>query len=217
MDINNPRILYVAMWDHRRLPWQISSGGKGSGLYKSVDAGETWVKMEKGLPTEMGKMAICVSASNANKLYAVIESDTKKEQGGVFASSDAGASWSRVSKDHNTVHRAWYYIKIAVDPLNEDVVYVMSSPMLKSIDGGKNFTMMNTMHGDHHGMWINPKNSKNFILADDGGAAITFNVDFTGTNTPLIVRDDLVVTNQAAATGNDVINGGDGNDWAGAL
>ena len=179
MDNNNPRILYVAMWDHRRLPWQISSGGKGSGLYKSVDAGETWVKMEKGLPTEMGKMAICVSASNANKLYAVIESDTKKEQGGVFASSDAGASWSRVSKDHNTVHRAWYYIKIAVDPLNEDVVYVMSSPMLKSIDGGKNFTMMNTMHGDHHGMWINPKNSKNFILADDGGAAITFNTGQT--------------------------------------
>lgn len=175
MDNNNPRILYVAMWDHRRLPWQIRSGGKGSALYKSIDAGETWSKMEKGLPTEMGKMAICVSGSNSNKLYAVIESDTKKEQGGVFASSDAGASWSRVSKDHNTVQRAWYYIKIAVDPLNEELVYVMSSPMLKSIDGGKNFTMMSTMHGDHHQMWINPKNSKNFILADDGGATITFN------------------------------------------
>ncbi len=175
MDISNPRILYAAMWDHRRFPWQVRSGGKGSGLYKSIDGGETWTRLEKGLPKELGKMAIAVSGANSNKVYAVIESDTQKEQGGVFASSDAGASWSRVSKDHNTVHRAWYYLEIAADPLNEEVVYVMSSPMLKSIDGGKTFGFMNTMHGDHHNMWINPSNSKNMILADDGGAVISFN------------------------------------------
>ena len=175
MDISNPRILYAAMWDHRRLPWQVRSGGKGSGLYKSADGGETWTRLEKGLPKELGKMAIAVSGANPAKVYAVIESDTQKEQGGVFASSDAGASWSRVSKDHNTVHRAWYYLEIAADPLNEEVVYVMSSPMLKSIDGGKTFGFMNTMHGDHHNMWINPSNSKNMILADDGGAVISFN------------------------------------------
>jgi photosystem II stability/assembly factor-like uncharacterized protein len=175
MDMNNPKILYASMWDHRRLPWQVRSGGKGSGLYKSTDAGETWTRLEKGLPKELGKMAIAVSGANSNKVYADIESDTEKEQGGVFVSNDAGASWSRVSKDHNTVHRAWYYIKIAADPLNEEVVYVMSSPMLKSIDGGKTFSMMSTMHGDHHNMWINPANSKNIILADDGGAVVTFN------------------------------------------
>jgi photosystem II stability/assembly factor-like uncharacterized protein len=175
MDMNNPKILYASMWDHRRLPWQVRSGGKGSGLYKSTDAGETWTRLEKGLPKELGKMAIAVSGANSNKVYADIESNTEKEQGGVFVSNDAGASWSRVSKDHNTVHRAWYYIKIAADPLNEEVVYVMSSPMLKSIDGGKTFIMMSTMHGDHHNMWINPANSKNIILADDGGAVVTFN------------------------------------------
>ena len=175
MDMNNPRILYAAMWDHRRLPWQVRSGGKGSGLYKSTDGGETWIRLEKGLPKELGKMAIAVSRSNPNKLYAVVESDTEKEQGGVFVSVDAGASWSRVSKDHNTVHRAWYYIEIATDPLNEEVVYVMSSPMLKSIDGGKTFNFMNTPHGDHHDMWINPHNSKNIVVADDGGAVISFN------------------------------------------
>jgi len=175
MDMNNPRILYAAMWDHQRLPWQVRSGGKGSGLYKSIDGGDTWVRLEKGLPKELGKMAIAVSGANSNKVYAVIESDTEKEQGGVFVSNDAGLNWSRVSKDHNTVHRAWYYIEIAADPMNEEVVYVMSSPMLKSIDGGKTFNAINTMHGDHHNMWINPNNSKNIILADDGGAVITFN------------------------------------------
>jgi photosystem II stability/assembly factor-like uncharacterized protein len=101
MDRNNPRILYAAMWDHRRLPWQIRSGGKGSGLYKSFDSGETWIRLEKGLPKELGKMAISVSGSNSNKVYAVIESDTEKEQGGVFVSGDAGTSWKRISKDHN--------------------------------------------------------------------------------------------------------------------
>ncbi len=175
MDPNNPLVLYAAMWDHRRLPWQVRSGGKGSGLYKSVDGGENWVKLEKGLPKALGKMAVAVSGANSEKLYAVIESDTEKEEGGLFVSSDAGRSWSRASKDHNTVHRAWYYVEVAADPLNEEVVYVMSSPMLKSIDGGKTFGFMQTMHGDHHQMWINPANSKNFILADDGGAVVTFN------------------------------------------
>ncbi|MDO9373168.1 MAG: hypothetical protein Q7T76_02060 [Ferruginibacter sp.] len=175
MDMNNPNTLYAAMWEHRRQAWQVKSGGPGSGLYKSTDGGDTWNKLEKGLPKELGKMGIAVSGANSNKLYAVIESDTEKEQGGVFVSADGGNSWSRSSKDHNTVHRAWYYVEIAADPLNEEVVYVMSSPMLKSIDGGKNFSFMSTMHGDHHNMWINPRDSKNIILADDGGAVITFN------------------------------------------
>lgn len=176
MDMTNPRILYAAMWDHRRLPWQMVSGGKGSGLYKSTDAGSTWVKMEKGLPKEMGKMGISVSRANPERVFAVIESDTEKEQGGVFRSDDAGKSWTRVSKDHRTVQRAWYYIEIFADPVDENTVYVLNSPALKSIDGGKTFSrVFGTTHGDHHDLWIHPKNNKNMVLSNDGGAAVSFN------------------------------------------
>ncbi len=176
MDMTNPRIMYAAMWDHRRLPWQMVSGGKGSGLYKSVDGGETWTKLDKGLPKELGKMGIVVSRANPSRVFAVIESDTEKEQGGVFRSDDAGKSWIRVSKDHRTVQRAWYYIEIFADPTNENVVYVLNSPALKSIDGGKTFTrVFGGTHGDHHDLWINPKDGKNMVLGNDGGAAVSFN------------------------------------------
>ena len=179
MDMTNPRILYAAMWEHRRLPWEIKSGGKGSGLYKSTDAGETWIKIEKGLPKEKGKMAIEVSRSNPEKVYALIESDTEKEQGGLFTSDNAGKSWIRISKDHRLVQRAWYYIEIAVDPHNENVVYVFNSPGLRSMDGGKTWSNIRGTHGDYHQLWINPNNSKNMIIANDGGAAISFNTGKT--------------------------------------
>ncbi|GHB82470.1 WD40/YVTN/BNR-like repeat-containing protein [Persicitalea jodogahamensis] len=176
MDMTNPRILYAAMWDHRRLPWQMVSGGKGSGLYKSTDAGETWTKLDKGLPQEMGKMGISVSRANPERVFALIESDSEKEQGGVFRSDDAGKSWERVSKDHRTVQRAWYYIEILADPKDENTVYVLNSPALKSIDGGKTFSrVFSKTHGDHHDLWINPGNNKNMVLSNDGGAAVSFN------------------------------------------
>lgn len=175
LDMNNPRILYAAMWDHRRTPWEIRSGGKGSGLYKSTDAGESWTKIEKGLPKEKGKMAIEVSRSNPEKLYALIESDSQKEMGGLFTSEDAGKTWNVVSKDHRLVQRAWYYIELAVDPLNENVVYVLNAPALRSIDGGKTWSTIRGTHSDYHQLWINPHNSKNMIVANDGGAAISFN------------------------------------------
>ncbi|MEP6616261.1 MAG: hypothetical protein ABJA57_06755 [Ginsengibacter sp.] len=175
MDMRNPRILYAAMWEHRRLPWEIKSGGKGSGLYKSTDAGETWTKIEKGLPKEKGKMAISVCRSNHEKVYALIESDTQKEQGGLFVSDDAGKSWNRVSKDHRLVQRAWYYIELCTDPQNENIVYVFNSPGLKSIDGGKTWSNIRGTHGDFHQMWINPSNDRNMIIANDGGAAVSFN------------------------------------------
>ncbi len=175
MDMTNPRILYAAMWEHRRTPWEIKSGGPGSNLYKSTDAGETWVKLIKGLPKEKGKMAIAVSRANADKVYALIESDTQKEQGGLFVSEDAGKSWNRISKDHRLVQRAWYYIEIALDPQNENVVYAFNSPGLRSIDGGKTWSNIRGTHGDYHQLWINPNNNKNMIIANDGGAAISFN------------------------------------------
>jgi photosystem II stability/assembly factor-like uncharacterized protein len=179
MDMNNPRVLYAAMWDYRRQPWEIRSGGKGSGLYKSVDGGQTWVRMEKGLPKEMGKMSISVSGANSDKVYALIESDTEKEEGGLFASDDAGRTWNRVSTDHRLVQRAWYYIEAFADPQNENTVYVLNSPGLKSIDGGRTWSNLHGTHGDYHQLWINPRNDKNMIISNDGGAAVTFDAGAT--------------------------------------
>ncbi len=175
MDMNNPRILYAAMWEHGRLPWKVISGGPGSGLYKSMDGGEHWEKMEEGLPADMGKMSIAVCRSNSQKVYALIESDFDKEAGGIYVSNNAGKSWSQVTNDHRLIQRAWYYIELFTDPQNENTLYVMSAPALRSIDGGKTWTDISSTHGDYHNLWLNPLNSKNMIIADDGGAAITFN------------------------------------------
>ena len=175
MDMNNPRILYASMWEHGRLPWKVISGGPGSGLYKSTDSGETWEKMEEGLPKEMGKMAISVCRSNSEKVYALIESDWEKEAGGLYVSTNAGKSWSQVTNDHRLIQRSWYYIEVFTDPLNENTIYVMSAPALRSTDGGKTWEDISGTHGDYHNLWINPKNSKNMIISDDGGAAVTFN------------------------------------------
>ena len=175
MDMNNPSILYAAMWEHGRLPWKVISGGAGSGLYKSTDAGEHWEKMKEGLPKEMGKMSIAVCRSNSEKIYALIESDFEKEAGGLYMSEDAGKSWSQVSDDHHLIQRAWYYIELFPDPLNENTLYVMSASAFRSIDGGKTWEDISSTHGDYHNLWINPTNSNNMIISDDGGSAITFN------------------------------------------
>ena len=175
MDMNNPSILYAAMWEHGRQPWKVTSGGPGSGLYKTTDAGEHWEKMQEGLPKEMGKMSIAVCRSNSEKVYALIESDFEKEAGGLYVSANAGKSWSQVTGDHRLIQRAWYYIELFPDPLNENTLYVMSAPALRSIDGGKTWEDISNTHGDYHNLWINPNNSNNMIISDDGGAAITFN------------------------------------------
>ncbi len=173
MDITNPRILYAGMWDNKRDPWRVRSGGQGSGIYKSTDSGETWEKMEKGLPEVMGKVAVDVSPANSNRVFANIEAEGEK--GGVYLSEDAGKSWKQVSSDRITVARAWYYIEIFADPQDQETVYVLNAPMLKSIDGGKTFKPIQVPHGDQHQMWINPKKTSNIILANDGGACISFN------------------------------------------
>ena len=173
MDMNNPTILYAAMWEHGRTPWRVTSGGPGSGLYKSTDGGATWNKMHDGLPKEMGKMSIAVSRANPEKVFALIESDFSKDAGGLYVSDDAGASWSQINKSHRLIQRAWYYIELFPDPTNENNVYVMSAPSLKSIDGGKTFTDFARTHGDYHDLCIHPSNGKNMVIADDGGAAVT--------------------------------------------
>ncbi len=175
MDMTNPDVLYAAMWEHGRLPWKIISGGPGSGLYKSSDGGKNWSKIHEGLPEEKGKMAIAVSRSNPDKVYALIESDSDKEKGGLFVSDNAGKNWAKVSNDQRLDQRAWYYIELFIDPQNEQTVYVLSAPALRSTDGGKTWETIDGVHGDYHDLWINPQNPKNMVMGDDGGAAISFN------------------------------------------
>jgi photosystem II stability/assembly factor-like uncharacterized protein len=174
MDPANPRIMYAAMWEHGRLPWKVISGGPGSGLYKSTDMGDTWTRMTEGLPEKMGKMSIAVSRSNPEKVYALIESDSNEDDRGLYVSADAGESWEQVTDEPRLIQRAWYYIELYVDPGNENSIYVLSAPALRSDDGGKTWSEVEGVHGDYHDMWINPANPDNFILADDGGAVVTF-------------------------------------------
>ncbi|MEO1526220.1 MAG: glycosyl hydrolase [Planctomycetota bacterium] len=175
MDISNPRVLFATMWEHQRKPWIVVSGGEGSGVYKSTDGGDTWEPIEEGLPEEKGKGAIAVSRSNPDKVYLLLESDTLEEKGGLFVSSDGGKSWNRVSDDHRLTQRAWYYTEVFVDPNDEHTVYVLSAPALRSIDGGQSWETLSGTHGDYHDLWINPNDSTNMVIANDGGAAVTFN------------------------------------------
>ena len=174
LDPTNPRILYAAMWNHGRKPWFIHSGGTDGGIYKSNDGGDTWKKLTGGLPEMVGKIGVDVSASNPDRIYAIIEAEPEK--GGLWRSDDAGESWSLIN-GHRVLHtRAWYYIHITADPVDQDTVYVMNVPMMKSIDGGKTWKKMKTPHGDHHDHWINPNDNNNMINANDGGATVTFDV-----------------------------------------
>jgi photosystem II stability/assembly factor-like uncharacterized protein len=171
MDVNNPRILYAAMWQHRRYPWKVESGPNSS-VWKSTDGGETWNKIQEGLPKEMGKIGISVSAANSNKVYAIVEAE--KSKAGVYRSDDGGKKWTHQTNDQNITSRSWYYMEVFADPVDENIVYVLNAPATRSIDGGKTFQNIPIAHGDTHDYWINPKNNKNMAIADDGGAEISF-------------------------------------------
>ncbi len=171
MDQSDPDVLYAGMWDHQRFPWKIRSGGKGSGLYKSADGGESWHRLYNGLPKIMGKVAIAVSPADPNVVYANIEA----EKGGVYRSDDGGEVWQQVNDERVTYARSWYYMEIFPDPKDKETVYVLNAPMLKSTDGGQTFERIPNPHSDQHDLWLNPDNPSNMILGNDGGACITFN------------------------------------------
>lgn len=173
MDMNNPLILYAAMWQHERTPWTITSGGASSGFYKSTDGGATWDKIGKGLPKEFGKSGISVSRANSEVVYAVIEAEGEK--GGVYKSGDAGKTWKQTNKNRINIARSWYYMEIFADTQDENIVYVLNAPVTRSIDGGKTFTPVSTPHGDNHDLWIHPKNNQIMVNSNDGGANVSNN------------------------------------------
>lgn len=177
MDPKNPSVLYAAMWQHDQEPWhgyQINSGGPGSALYKSVDAGRSWTKIQKGMPARVGRVGIAVSGVDGNRLYALVEA--KPDESGLYRSDDAGSSWTRVNDKHVMTERSGYYTHVIADPNQRDTVYVLHAPFLKSTDGGKTFSeAIRPPHGDHHALWINPKNSDWMIDGNDGGAHVTYN------------------------------------------
>ena len=169
MDATNPRILYASFWDHQRTPWMVRSGGAGSGIWKSIDGGDTWTRLRDGLPSLVGKIGVSVSPANPDRVYAIVEA----EQGGLFRSDDAGKTWRLLSGDRLIQTRSWYYMKVFADPKNADIVWVLNAPVLRSIDGGRTFAVVQATHGDNHHMWINPLDPKAIINANDGGASIS--------------------------------------------
>ena len=170
-DPSNSHILYAAMWQATRTPWHLASGGPGSAIYKSTDAGATWRKLDgHGLPKgPYGRIGVAVAPGGAGRVYALIEA----ESGGLFRSDNAGESWHKLTDDHRFTQRAWYFTHIFADTKNPDVVYILNTGMYRSTDGGKSFNAIRAPHGDRHGLWIDPENPARMIEGDDGGATIT--------------------------------------------
>ncbi|MDQ2856672.1 MAG: glycosyl hydrolase, partial [Acidobacteriota bacterium] len=153
LDPSNPNIVFAGLWQARRRAWELVSGGPGSGLYVSRDGGDTWKQLtEKGLPKGVwGKIGVAVAPSDGRRVYALIEA----EEGGLYSSADGGDSWSRASGDHFLRERAWYYSTLTINPTNPNEVWCPQVPMLKSIDGGKTFSIVKGIaHGDNHDVWI---------------------------------------------------------------
>ncbi|MDW3652604.1 MAG: glycosyl hydrolase [Bacteroidia bacterium] len=180
MDPVNPEVLYAGMWRVERKPWTLIDGGMTGGLYKSVDGGDSWKKIENGLPTGLiGKIGIAISPVNHNRIW-VIQQAAKEEAAGVYRSDDGGKSFSRINRDHNLRQRGWYYSRIFADPKDENTVYVTNVNFFKSIDGGENFShRYRVPHGDTHDLWINPNDPNIMINSNDGGATISLNAGKT--------------------------------------
>ncbi len=173
MDPTNPRILFATMWRVRRTPYSLESGGEGSGIWQSTDGGDSWINItgKGGLPGgKIGIIGVTVSPANPDRIWAIVEA----ADGGVFRSDDGGESWHRVNDERKLRQRAWYYTRIYADPKNQDIVYVLNVRFWKSKDGGRTYQAIHTPHGDHHDLWIDPENPDRMIIADDGGAQVTF-------------------------------------------
>ncbi|MFI5251358.1 MAG: glycosyl hydrolase [Bacteroidota bacterium] len=197
IDPMNPRIIYAALWEAYRNPWTFSSGGPGSGLWKSTDEGDTWtdISNNKGLPKGVkGRIGIAASGAKSGRVWALVEA----KEGGLFRSEDAGKTWSKVNEDHEIRQRAWYYTHIFADPKDPDLLYLLNVGFYKSIDGGKTLKRVSVPHGDNHDLWINTVDPKIMITGDDGGAAVSYNggQQWTEENVPTAQFYHVVVDSQ---------------------
>ncbi|MDE3136157.1 MAG: hypothetical protein KGL59_06265 [Acidobacteriota bacterium] len=178
-DPQNPNIVYAGMYDYLRRPWHLRSGGPGSGLYRSSDGGETWVKLtdpalHNGLPTDtLGRIGVRVSRSNPAVVYAIIQS----RQGLLWRSDDAGARWRMVNDDRNIDWRPFYFSNIRIDPTDENRVYALSRALMVSSDGGRTFHPIpyGKLFGDCHALWIDPANPRRLVSGSDGGLFVSNN------------------------------------------
>ena len=181
IDPSNPRVLYATMWEVYRRPWQLWSGGEGSGLWKSTDGGATWLELtrNRGLPTGViGKMTVAVSPADPNRVWVNVEA----ADGGLYRSDDGGATWTHVSADRNLWQRAFYFLRIVADPKDRETLYILSFQLEKSNDGGRTFATVATPHADHHDLWIDPNDSRRMVEANDGGAIVSVNGGRTWTS-----------------------------------
>jgi len=175
VDWSDSQILYAAAYEHRRLPWMYTSGGKGSGIYRSTDGGETWTKTTKGLPEGvLGRIGLDTSRSKPGVVYAVVEA----KDGGIFRSDDKGETWVRTCPtDVYTwvANRPFYYSQIRVDPTDDEKLYVLATGLSVSRDRGRHFQGIGGgTHSDHHSLWIDPANPLHLIEGNDGGIDISW-------------------------------------------
>jgi photosystem II stability/assembly factor-like uncharacterized protein len=173
IDRRNPNVIFASLWEAYRVEYQMSSGGPGSGLFKSTDGGDTWSEITRnaGMPSGMiGRIGVAVSGADSNRIYALVEN----EKGGLFASDDGGTSWKLVNENRNVRQRAFYYTHVAADPVAKDTVYMLNTSAFRSTDGGKTLTNIGQgTHGDHHDLWIDPEDPKHLVIGNDGGGAIS--------------------------------------------
>ncbi|HEY4492001.1 MAG TPA: glycosyl hydrolase, partial [Acidobacteriota bacterium] len=172
IDPKDSRIVYAAMWQFRRKPYFFTSGGPGGGLYKSTDAGKTWSKIQNGFPKgDLGRIAIAVAPSKSSVLYATVEANKTA----LYRSEDSGASWKQLSTDINVQVRPFYFSHLVVDPKDHNRVFKPGFYLTMSADGGESFASLGqSIHPDHHALWVNPQNPFHLILGTDGGIYVSY-------------------------------------------